>query len=109
MEANTTTAATAAMATPSLPARVSIPSEVLFQTLHQECVLLNMANETYYGLDDVGAHMWQLLAEHGETATALAGLRAHYDVDEETLRRDLAALVEKLHAEGLISFNNVQE
>jgi hypothetical protein len=87
----------------TLPARVSIPSEVIFQTLHEECVLLNMASETYYGLDEVGARMWQLLAEYGETATVLAHLRAHYDADEATLRRDLAALIEKLSAEGLIS------
>lgn len=87
----------------TLPARVSIPTEVIFQILHEECVLLNMATETYYGLDEVGARMWQLLAEHGEIATVLTHLRAYYDADEATLRRDLAALIEKLCAEGLLS------
>ncbi len=88
---------------PILPSRVSIPSEVIFQVLHEECVLLNMATETYYGLDEVGARMWQLMAEHGEIVTVLAHLRAYYDTDEATLRQDLAALIEKLGAEGLIS------
>ena len=99
-----TMAATAAAPDLTLPARVSIPGEVMFQVLQQECVLLNMANETYYGLDEVGARMWQLMAEHGDTATVLAHLRAHYDADDVTLRQGLTALIGRLRAEGLISF-----
>jgi hypothetical protein len=47
--------------------------------------------------------MWQLMAEHGDLSTVLAHLRTYYDTDETTLRQDLAALIEKLRAEGLIS------
>lgn len=41
----------------SLPTRVEISPEVLFQELQGEAVLLNLTSERYYGLDDVGMRM----------------------------------------------------
>ncbi|HKX31390.1 MAG TPA: PqqD family protein [Blastocatellia bacterium] len=102
MEAKTATTVKTTVP-PALPTRVSIPAEVVFQTLHGECVLLNMASETYYGLDEVGARMWELMAEHGDIAVVLDHLRSYYDADEAVLSRDLAALIATLHAERLIT------
>jgi hypothetical protein len=88
-----------------LPARVTIPESVLFQELEGESVLLNLADDRYYGLDDVGTRMWQLLAEDGEVATVVKRLQAEYggEVDEATLRRDLGALIERLAGAGLVT------
>jgi hypothetical protein len=37
-----------------------VPSpEVLVQELEGEAVLLNLASERYFGLDDVGTRIWQ--------------------------------------------------
>lgn len=94
------------MTSPSLPVRVSISDDVLFQEIFGECVLLNMASEHYFGLDDVGTRIWQLLAEDGDPANVLTQLRQVYDVDEATLRTDLAKLLEQLSNEGLISVEN---
>ena len=46
--------------------KFQVTEDVLFQTVYDEAVLLNLNNDRYYGLDNVGARMWQLLAEHGE-------------------------------------------
>lgn len=85
-----------------LPPHVSISSEVIFQEIAGECVVLNMGSEQYFGLDDVGTHMWQLLLEHGKTDTVLAQMEAYYEADAETLRRDLAAFIQQLREEGLV-------
>ena len=85
-----------------LPKQVAPANEVIYQDLSGECVLLNMANEKYYGLDDVGAKMWQVLAEDGNTATMLGKLQAYYAVDATTLQQDLAELIAKLQHEGLV-------
>ncbi len=86
-----------------LPAQVAIPPDVLFQELEGEAVLLNLDTEHYYGLDEVGTRMWQLLAEHGDVATVAEQVLAEYDVDEATLHRDLADLIAELTDEGLLT------
>jgi hypothetical protein len=88
-----------------LPTRITIPDRVLFQEVKGESVLLNLENDRYYGLDDVGTRMWQLLAEHGDTATVVQRLLNEYvgEVDQATLERDLSELIERLAKTGLIT------
>lgn len=91
------------MTTVSLPQRVSVSNDVLFQEISGECVLLNMASEQYFGLDDVGTRIWQLLAEHGDTSIVLNQLKQDYDADEDILRDDLANLIHDLNTQGLVN------
>ena len=88
---------------PSLPTQVEISPEALFQELEGETVLLNLQNERYYGLDDVGTRMWQLLAENGDVAAAFAQLLKEYDVDAARLEADLATLIGRLAEAGLLT------
>jgi len=62
----------------TLPSQVQIPTEVLFQELEGESVLLNLQSERYYGLDDIGTRLWQLLAENGDVAAACEQLLKEY-------------------------------
>jgi len=82
--------------------RASIPDDVMVRELGSESVLLNLSNSQYYGLDAVGADMWQALTTAGSLQDAYERLLAEYDVTPETLRQDLEQLVEKLAAQGLI-------
>jgi hypothetical protein len=91
------------MSNVSLPRRVSVSPDVLFQEISGDSVLLDMASEQYFGLDDVGTRIWHLLTENSETATMMVRLLEYYDVDEAILTRDLALLIEQLKAEGLVS------
>ena len=86
----------------TLPQQVRLASDVIFQEIAGECVVLNMASEQYFGFDDVGTRIWQLLIEHGHTDTVLAQLQAYYEADVDTLRRDLAGFIQKLHEDGLV-------
>lgn len=82
--------------------KVSISNDVLFQEIGGECVLLNMASEQYFGLDDVGTRIWQLLIEHGDISKVLTQLKADYNADEKVLENDLSKLIEDLILEGLV-------
>ena len=82
---------------------VLVTRDVLFQPLGDEAVLLNLNDSRYYGLDDVGRRMWELLAEHRSTEPVVQQLLREYDVEEQVLRADLATLIEKLKAAGLIA------
>ncbi len=50
----------------SLPGRVQIAPDVLFQQVARRSVLLDVKRDLYVGLDDVGTRMWQLLMEPGD-------------------------------------------
>jgi|HubBroStandDraft_2_1064218.scaffolds.fasta_scaffold434332_2 hypothetical protein len=84
------------------PTAVEMGDSVIFQTLHDEVVLLNLTEHEYYGLDSVGAYVWQLLLKHGNVADAAKSLQTLYAVDEETARRDVETLAEELLASGLL-------
>ncbi|MDO3642248.1 PqqD family protein [Mucilaginibacter sp. L3T2-6] len=90
-----------------LPKKVKISDNVLFQHLNNECVLLDMASEQYFGLNDVGARIWQILSEgDGDAEKTLSLLLSEYETDEATLRADLINLLTELGNEKLIIIEN---
>jgi hypothetical protein len=86
-----------------LPSAVAIPDSVLYQELEEEAVLLNMANQQYYGLNDVGAQMWRSLAQAGSIAEAEERLMEMYEIEQPALRSDLEALIRDLLKAGLLT------
>lgn len=82
--------------------KVTIPDTVLSTTLQDEGVLLNLETGEYFGLDAVGLDAWKALGAHGSVEAARAQMLARYDVSEDVLARDLADLVAKLAARGLL-------
>jgi hypothetical protein len=86
-----------------LPTRVTISPELLVQQLEDETVLLDLQSERYFGLDDVGTRMWRLLAEHREVLPVYERLLKTYQVDDATLRHDLAAFIDRLADAGLVT------
>jgi hypothetical protein len=81
---------------------LQIANDVLFQTIADEAVLLNINDNHYYGLDDVATRMWQLLVEHGEAEAVIRQMLDEYEVDEATLRQDFVTLVAEMERRGLI-------
>jgi hypothetical protein len=87
----------------SLRRQIKLSPDVLYQELIDEAVLLNLTSEQYFGLDPVGTRIWQLLEENGDSEYVIAQMLQEYDVEEATLRCDLAAFIEKLSAAGLVN------
>jgi Coenzyme PQQ synthesis protein D (PqqD) len=76
---------------------------VVFQEVEGETVLLDLESEHYFSLDEVGARVWALLGEHdGNVEAIVAAMLAEFDVDEQTLRRDVDALIAQLRSAGLV-------
>lgn len=77
--------------------------EVLIQKLpNGEAVLLHMESEVYFGLDPIGARMWEALNEEGSIDGAVARLLQEFEVEREQLESDIRALAEELAGEGLL-------
>ena len=85
----------------TLPTRISLPPDVMARQVGDETVLLHLASGSYYGLDPVGARVWQLLGEGLAPAQAFEQLLAEFDVTPEVLEHDLERLLGELVAHGL--------
>ena len=89
-------------------ASVEIPEGVLHRELSGETVILNLNNEHYFGLDEVGTKIWQELSSSSSIQQAFDKLLAEYDVDSSTLEKDFIELLDKLIEQGLIGLSNDQ-
>ncbi len=82
--------------------RVCVPPNVVVRKLEDESVLLNLDSEQYYGLDEVGTRMLDILCDSQTMEVAYCRLVDEYDVDPETLRDDLRGLADTLMTRGLL-------
>ena len=82
--------------------RVVVSADVMARQLGDDCVMLDLASGTYFGLDPVGARVWQLLQGGKSLAEVCDALAVEYDAAEEVIRADVFRLVEELAANGLV-------
>jgi hypothetical protein len=67
-----------------------------------EAAVLNTKTGVYYGLDPVGARVWQLVQQPRRVGEVGQQLVAEYEVDSQRCMTDVFALLEKLRSEGLL-------
>ena len=82
--------------------KVKIPDQVLARQIGEETVMLDLAKGTYFGLDPVGARIWQLLAEGRTLAEVCDAMMVEYEVSREEIELDVARLAGELADRGLI-------
>ena len=87
----------------NLSDRFEIPDSVMAREVGNELVILDVASGSYFGLDPVGARIWQLLSVGMSLNDAAEVLVGEYEVERSQMESDLKALVEKLSAEGLVT------
>lgn len=93
---------------PATPASVTLDSvfvrssDVLFQEVGGEAVLLDLASETYFGLNPVGTRIWQLLGDGSALQSVRDALVAEYDATPEQIESDLLTLATQLSDAGLV-------
>ena len=88
--------------TVTLASSLRVAEDVVFRELDGEAVILNLASGVYFGLDQVGTRIWQLIEQHGGLRDVLARLREEYDASPDVLEHDLVDLASQLAAKGLV-------
>lgn len=86
-----------------LDSRVSAAADVISAEVDGELVLLNTTSGEYFGLNRVATHIWQAMAERPTLSEIGAGLRATFDVDADTMSRDLVGVVDEMARLGLVT------
>lgn len=86
----------------SLSSRVVFTADVLFRDLEGEAVLLDLKSGRYYGLNELGTRIWELLTRTGRLDRVYEKLLEEYEVAGATLEKDLVSLVGELGRRGLL-------
>jgi hypothetical protein len=80
--------------------------EVLLQELGGEAVLLDLGGGRYYGLDEVGLRIYQLITSSHSISETCDVLLQEFDVQPMQLRGDLEGLLTDLLKAGLLEKSN---
>jgi hypothetical protein len=67
-----------------------------------ETVILGLTAGRYYGLDAVGARVWQLIQTPAAVSDVRNTIVAEYDVEPQRCEADVLALLQKMADAGLI-------
>jgi hypothetical protein len=82
--------------------RIAISADQVSCDLAGEVAILNLKNSVYYGLDPVGASVWNLIQQPKTFAEIRDALLGIYEVDGAQLESDLQVLLGQLSEQGLI-------
>ena len=80
--------------------------DAIFKRLDNGAVVYHCTDEVYFGLNDEGARMWELLPPVCGSLDDLVARMAteHPDVDHSTILRDAQELMASLERFGLVRF-----
>jgi hypothetical protein len=83
--------------------RVTVPDNVLTREVEGTLVLLDIDTGRSFTLDAIGARVWTLLQATASIDGTVRALEAEFSTaDASEIRRDVAAVVERLLASGLL-------
>lgn len=85
---------------------INISSEILTQEVSGETVILDLKNESYFGLDEVGTRIWKLLQQGKDIQSITKTMLDEYDVEEKQLGKDIQALLSQLNEAGIITLTS---
>jgi hypothetical protein len=81
---------------------MKIPDHVLCERLNDETVLLDLRSGLYFGLPPVASSLWMHLQQGESVDQARSALLSEFDVDAQTLARDIDGFVQTLAEKGLL-------
>ena len=77
-------------------------NEVFANEIDGEAVMMNIQTGKYYGLDEIGSRIWELLEHKIQVKEIIEQLQKEYDVSEQQCKRDVLNLLNELKTNQLI-------
>lgn len=84
---------------------IVVADDVVSCDLDDEAAILNMKNGVYYGLDPIGAKIWNKVQKPCKINDIIEMILDEYDVDKERCKNDVVELVSELMDNGLVKIN----
>lgn len=84
---------------------VEATKENVYCELDGESVILNMADGVYYGLNQVGHRIWEIIQTPTTIDDIVATLLDEYEIGADQCRTDVEDLIADLLEKGLVAVN----
>jgi hypothetical protein len=75
---------------------------VLFNQVDDDLVMMDVNSGNYFGINPVGAEIWNKMEEPVTIQEIINQLLAEYDIDEEICRRETLAFVQQTLERGFV-------
>lgn len=84
--------------------RFSLRDDLVVEKIDDEVVVLDLAGNQYFGLNEVAWLIWQAIDEDDQTlGEIVASMAASFEIDEQQARGDAEAFLEQLISAELAS------
>jgi GH35 family endo-1,4-beta-xylanase len=74
--------------------------------VQDETVILDLGSGQYYGLEGVGARIWQMLQQPTKLEELCKLIVTEYEVEDAVAEHDIAQLIEDLSEKGLVEIRS---
>ena len=81
---------------------ISVTKDAVHCDVEDEVVILGLKDGVYYGLNPVGAFIWNLIQKPKTVAEIRDAVLEEYDVEKEVCENDLMGLLTELSDKGLV-------
>jgi hypothetical protein len=89
--------------------RIIALKDHLYSELKDEGVVLSLKNGKYYGLNEVGRSIWQIIQSPATVDEIQTAIMQEYEVDEETCRKEVLAFLKQMAGEELLEIQNEKD
>jgi hypothetical protein len=93
----------------TVDSRVKAATHQMTCDLAGEAAILNLQSGIYFGLDPVGARVWELVQQSTTVADIRDALLEEYEVEPEVVEADIKALLISMREHGLVEALEVEE
>jgi Coenzyme PQQ synthesis protein D (PqqD) len=83
--------------------RFSVPTHVLSRSVGEDTVLLDLHQDEYFSLSQVGSRVWALITAGAAFEAIVEQIAGSYEVERAVVEADVRALIADLLATGLLA------
>jgi hypothetical protein len=91
----------------TLQETINIPDTLFAQVVDEEMVILDTSSQEYFGLDKIGAVIWQHLSVTCSLQKVYDIMREEYEVKDDQLEADICRFVQELVDADLVQKKSV--
>ncbi len=76
--------------------------DIIHNKLDDEIVMMSISQGEYYGLNEIGSRIWEIIEEHVTFKQIIDKLLGEFEVNEEKCRREVTEFIGLLQKKNLV-------